>query len=93
MSEGQLMRAAIVCGGGIAGLSAAIVLSRMGWSVDIYECSSAVREIGAGIFIKGNALRVLDSFGVLGKLARDAVILREAAASNQTTGQDTLSDV
>jgi 2-polyprenyl-6-methoxyphenol hydroxylase-like FAD-dependent oxidoreductase len=72
------MRKAIVCGGGVAGLSAAIGLARNGWCVDVYERSNAVREIGAGIFIKGNALRVLKSFGVLDRIRGDCIILREA---------------
>lgn len=72
------MRTAIVCGGGIAGLAAAIALARRGWSVDLYERSSAIREIGAGIFIKGNAQRVLREFGVADQILRDAVVLREA---------------
>lgn len=72
------MRTAIVCGGGVAGLSAAIALSRTGWSVDVYERGSSIREIGAGIFIKGNGLRVLESYGVLEPIRRDCVILREA---------------
>ena len=72
------MKTAIVCGGGVAGLSAAIALSRNGWSVDVYERGSAIREIGAGIFIKGNGLRVLESYGLLERIRRDCVILREA---------------
>jgi 2-polyprenyl-6-methoxyphenol hydroxylase-like FAD-dependent oxidoreductase len=73
-----MMRTAIVCGGGVAGLSAAIALARTGWSVDVYERGSAIREIGAGIFIKGNGLRVLESYGLLERIHRDCVILREA---------------
>lgn len=72
------MRKAIVCGGGVAGLSSAIALARTGWSVDVYERGSAIREIGAGIFIKGNGLRVLESYGLLERIRRDCVILREA---------------
>jgi len=72
------VRKAIVCGSGVAGLSAAIALARDSWSVDVFERSAAVREIGAGIFIKANALRVLDSFGVLDRIRRDGVVLREA---------------
>ena len=41
------MRTAIVCGGGVAGLSSAISLARTGWSVDVYERGPAIREIGA----------------------------------------------
>jgi|tagenome__1003787_1003787.scaffolds.fasta_scaffold20988782_4 2-polyprenyl-6-methoxyphenol hydroxylase-like FAD-dependent oxidoreductase len=72
------MRRAIVCGSGVAGLSATIALAMKGWSVDVYERSAVVREIGAGIFIKANGLRVLESFGVLERIRRDCVILREA---------------
>src|SRR5215204_6169624 len=72
------MRVAVVCGGGVAGLSSAISLARTGWSVDVYERGSAIREIGAGIFIKGNGLRVLESYGLLERLARDCVFLEEA---------------
>jgi 2-polyprenyl-6-methoxyphenol hydroxylase-like FAD-dependent oxidoreductase len=72
------MRKAIVIGSGVAGLGATIALAKNGWSVDVHERSSAVREIGAGIFIKGNALRVLDSYDVLARIRRDCVVLREA---------------
>ena len=72
------MRNAIVCGSGVAGLSAAIALASKGWSVNIYERSSTVREIGAGIFIKGNGLRVLDGFGLLDRIRRGCIVLREA---------------
>ncbi len=78
------MRTAIVCGGGIAGLAAAIALARHGWSVDVYERASAIRDIGAGIFIKGNAQRVLREFGVSEQILRDCIVLREA----RTIAQD-----
>jgi 2-polyprenyl-6-methoxyphenol hydroxylase-like FAD-dependent oxidoreductase len=72
------MRRAIVCGSGVAGLSAAISLASKGWSIDVYERSDSVREIGAGIFLKGNALRVLQDHGVLERILRDGVVLGEA---------------
>jgi 2-polyprenyl-6-methoxyphenol hydroxylase-like FAD-dependent oxidoreductase len=78
------MRKAIVCGSGVAGLSAAIALARSAWSVDVLERSSVVREIGAGIFIKANALRVLESFGVLELIRQDCVVLREARTLDKT---------
>src|SRR5262245_54840469 len=81
---GSLMRKAIVCGSGVAGLSAAIALARTGWSVDVLEGSPVVREIGAGIFIKANALRVLQSFGVLDRIRQDCVVLREARTFDKT---------
>jgi 2-polyprenyl-6-methoxyphenol hydroxylase-like FAD-dependent oxidoreductase len=72
------MRKAIICGSGIAGLSAAIALAKSAWSVSVFERSSVVREIGAGIFVKANSLRVLESFGVLDRIREACVVLREA---------------
>jgi 2-polyprenyl-6-methoxyphenol hydroxylase-like FAD-dependent oxidoreductase len=59
-------------------LGAAIALAMKGRPADVYERDSAVREIGAGIFIKGNGLRVLENFGLLDKIRSDCVVLREA---------------
>jgi 2-polyprenyl-6-methoxyphenol hydroxylase-like FAD-dependent oxidoreductase len=72
------MPEAIVCGGGIAGLSATIALGLKGWTVDLYERSAAVREIGAGIFLKANSLRVLENFGLREEIRDHGVVLREA---------------
>lgn len=72
------MGKAIISGAGVAGLSAAVGLARNGWSVDVYERSPAVREIGAGIFIKGNGLRVLEDYGLLDDIRGETVVLREA---------------
>lgn len=72
------MGKAIICGGGVAGFGAAIGLARRGWVVDLYERSPAIREIGAGIFLKGNSLRVLEHFDVLDALRGNCVVLNEA---------------
>lgn len=72
------MKRAIVCGAGIAGLSSAVALGRIGWSVDVFERADDIREIGAGIFIKGNGLRVLENYGILNELGADCVVLKEA---------------
>ena len=72
------MRTSIVSGSGVAGLGAAIALAMKNWSVDVYERSPSVREIGAGIFIKANGLRVLDHLELLETVRKDCVPLREA---------------
>lgn len=54
------MGTAIVIGSGLAGLSAAIALSRAGWTVTILEKSLFRNEIGAAITIPPNATRVLN---------------------------------
>jgi 2-polyprenyl-6-methoxyphenol hydroxylase-like FAD-dependent oxidoreductase len=59
----QETRHAEIAGAGIAGLTAAAALAQRGWSVRVHERGSDLREIGAGIFMWENALRVLEEIG------------------------------
>ena len=52
-----------IAGGGIAGLTAAAALCQAGCSVRVHERGDELREIGAGIFMWENALRVLEAIG------------------------------
>lgn len=58
-------RKANVVGGGIAGLAVAASLARRHWDVTLHERSSELREIGAGIYLKENSLRVLEEIGCI----------------------------
>jgi salicylate hydroxylase len=60
-----LRKRAIIAGAGIAGLTAAIVLSQAGFRVAIYEKASTLEEFGAGLQLTPNATRVLGRLGVL----------------------------
>lgn len=57
------VRHAEIAGGGLAGLTVATALARRGWSVRVHERGRELREIGAGIFVWENALRVLEEIG------------------------------
>jgi len=57
-------RSAIVVGGGIGGLTAAVALRRVGWQVTVLERAAAFGEIGAGITLLSNGLRCLDAIGL-----------------------------
>lgn len=65
---------AIVIGGGIGGLCAAIGLRRRGWQVTVLERAPRFREVGAGVTLMANGLRGLDALGL-----RDAVLAAGAA--------------
>jgi salicylate hydroxylase len=56
-------RVAII-GGGIGGLTAANALIRAGIEVSVYESTPELREIGAGVALHPNAMKVLRSIGV-----------------------------
>ncbi|SEP98214.1 2-polyprenyl-6-methoxyphenol hydroxylase [Streptomyces sp. yr375] len=62
---------AVVVGGGIGGLAAAIGLRRIGWEVTVVERASTLDDAGAGISLAANGLRALDELGV-GDAVRDA---------------------
>jgi 2-polyprenyl-6-methoxyphenol hydroxylase-like FAD-dependent oxidoreductase len=62
-------RHAEIAGAGFAGLTAAILLARAGWTVRVHERADAIREIGAGIFLHNNGLLVLEELGLMGELA------------------------
>jgi salicylate hydroxylase len=58
-----MTRVAII-GGGIGGLTAANALLRAGVEVSVYEAAGELKEIGAGVALHANAMRVLEFIGV-----------------------------
>lgn len=71
------MRIAIV-GGGLGGLAAALFLRKAGLDATVYEQSSALREVGAGIVIAPNMVRPLGRLGLADPLEKFAVRLEAA---------------
>ncbi|MGW2870133.1 FAD-dependent monooxygenase [Kitasatospora sp. NPDC001225] len=69
---------AVVVGGGIGGLAAAIGLRLAGWDVTVVERAAVLDDAGAGISLAANGMRALAALGV-----GEAV---EAAARRQYTG-------
>ncbi|MFI9176321.1 FAD-dependent monooxygenase [Streptomyces lincolnensis] len=69
---------AVVVGGGIGGLAAAIGLRLIGWEVTVAERAQVLADRGAGISLHANGIRALDVLGV-GEAVR-------AAARPQYTG-------
>ncbi|MEV0556942.1 FAD-dependent monooxygenase [Streptomyces sp. NPDC050597] len=61
---------AVVVGGGIGGLTAAVALHRRGWRVTVLERAGSLEPVGAGISLAPNSLRALDVIG-LGDEIRD----------------------
>ena len=49
----------IIIGAGIGGLTAAIALRQAGFGIRIFERAAEVKEIGAGLVLSANAVRVL----------------------------------
>ncbi|WP_191089815.1 FAD-dependent oxidoreductase [Nesterenkonia ebinurensis] len=58
------MRSALICGGGVAGLSSALHLRKHGWEVKLFEKDSELRTAGVGLNIWPNGVRVLKGLGL-----------------------------
>lgn len=71
------LRIAIV-GAGIGGLAAALFLRDAGADVTVYEQASELAEVGAGIVVAPNMVRLLQRLGLAGELAGFAVRLEAA---------------
>ena len=52
-----------IAGAGFSGLTTAIALKQHGWSVRVHKSAPTLRELGAGLFIWDNGLRVLQTIG------------------------------
>lgn len=70
-------RIAIV-GGGLGGLAAALFLRQAGVEATVYEQSTQLREVGAGIVVSPNMVRPLARLGLAGRLEEFAVRLEAA---------------
>jgi 3-hydroxybenzoate 6-monooxygenase len=77
----------LIIGGGIGGMTTALALARAGFAAHIVEQSPAFGEIGAGIQLAPNALRILDRLGVLPELAALAVRPRRLVLMHADRGE------
>lgn len=87
------IKTALIAGGGIAGMSAAISLARAGVEVTLIDKDPEWRVYGAGITITGPTLRVMDRLGVLDAVLAEGWtadgILACDAAGNMVSEIDT----
>ncbi len=79
---------AVIAGGGIGGLTAAICLVKAGWEVTVFEQAPEISEIGAGIQISPNGVKILEQLGVMPELENtlfepEAIELRIGASGRE----------
>jgi salicylate hydroxylase len=67
----------LIAGGGIAGLAAALGLARQGQRVRLFEQAAAFAEIGAGLQMSPNGVRVLRALGAWEQIETSCVIPSE----------------
>ena len=79
-------RRAVVVGGGIGGVAAAVGLERAGWDVLLLERAPEFGEVGAGVTLMANALRALDELG-FGAAIRAAGHAEAPGGARTSTGR------
>src|SRR5688572_14887460 len=72
------MPRAVIVGAGIGGLTTAIALKQTGWDVAVYERAPELREVGAGITLWTNAVKVLRKLGVGEAIEAAAAPIRQS---------------
>jgi salicylate hydroxylase len=76
----------VIVGGGIGGLTAALMLSRSGLRVRVLERADEFAEVGAGLQLGPNATRLLRGYGLLDEVLETSVRPRRLVAMNALTG-------
>jgi 2-polyprenyl-6-methoxyphenol hydroxylase-like FAD-dependent oxidoreductase len=89
--QGNAGKKAIVIGGGIGGMTAAIALKQAGLDVTVYERADKLREVGSGLPLWTNALRALHKMGLTDDLERLGA--QVTAGSVSTWNGDILADL
>ncbi|MEX6506535.1 FAD-dependent monooxygenase [Jiella sp. M17.18] len=79
-------RIAIV-GAGIGGLTAALELARLGFRVALHERAARLEEVGAGLQLSPNALRVLDRLGLMPALRARGCEARQVTLRDGRSGR------
>ena len=67
------MKKILIVGGGIGGMTAAACLLKAGFHVDVFEQAPKLGEVGAGIQLSANPMRVLRHLGLVAELEQAGV--------------------
>lgn len=80
-----------IAGAGIGGLCAGLALAQRGFTVSVYEQSSVLAEVGAGLQLSPNAMHVLSALGVAEQLRLLAFEPQAAVMRHYKTGKQYFS--
>lgn len=73
----------VILGGGIAGLTAAIALKKIGIEALVLEAAAEIKPVGAGLALAANAMRALEKIGVASRVIREGRELKAFSIYDQ----------
>ncbi|KAI0152980.1 FAD binding domain-containing protein [Xylariaceae sp. FL1272] len=76
-----------IVGGGIVGLTGSILFRLQGFRVTVLEKDEKLRDVGAGIQLQPNAVRILEAIGVYEKIKPKSVVPALMIIKTYKTGQ------
>src|SRR3954470_15039378 len=79
----------LIVGAGIGGLTVAIALRQAGFEVEVFERAAELKEIGAGISLSPNAMRVLKHLGIMEQVVDRGTVIETAVS--YTCGGEVIS--
>lgn len=71
-----------IIGGGITGLTTALALNKLGIKSVVYEQAKDLNEIGAGIWLQPNAIKILDWLGIKNEIKELGIELNKMEITN-----------
>ncbi|MFN3874022.1 MAG: FAD-dependent monooxygenase [Ignavibacterium sp.] len=69
----------LINGGGIAGLTCAIALQKLGIETSVFESASEIKPVGAGLVIQSNAIKALEYLGIEDEIIQSANPINQLA--------------
>ncbi|MGJ3233851.1 FAD-dependent oxidoreductase [Marivirga sp.] len=86
-----------IIGGGITGLTTALALAKQGIASTVYERAPKLNEVGAGIWLQPNALKVLNYLGLKETILKnsielDRVDITDSQLHSFKIGENTVQD-
>lgn len=82
----RMNKQVLIAGGGIGGLAAALACTRAAWDVRLYERAQEFGEVGAGIQIGPNVVRILHGWGLQSELQQVAAFPNQLQVRNAHSG-------
>src|ERR1700741_2312252 len=78
----------LIAGGGIGGLATALAVAKTGRRVHVLEKAPEFAELGAGLQLAPNALRVLNALGLLDEIEKHAFHPRRLILMDMLSGEE-----